>query len=481
MPGSIETNHGSLSKIIGNCWRSLPPNEKRVWEQRAKTAKAEHKIAHPDYRFRPVHNKNKNKDKAAVASEESGATGDDFYGDASGSQLEPSASTRDSSPTAAPKSRKLPITAEEEERCEEVAYLLLEGKKGDELARAVHEMDEMRRWRKMQDWDAHVQPQPQQQPGFLVPDLYPTTGGADLHLHQPQPSYYGPSSAHHRGHRRSSSVPLPVPSYPYGQNQMFMGPTNVDYQQHSGITLPSIPTFFAPQPSHPLNADTWTQRPSMSLSRPLTPDSITRNYLGLRRASSAGPMFGLAQNQFNMYDSSPFDYTPTGELFNAGSHTLVRDPEALPEVDHSLFSSSFGFSASDTAASPPSQAPLDPSSPSIESEEGCDVFDFDRAAGLAPHQTSTGGDWLAAAPSLSTSSNASPSPSEPASLPQGYRFIYTQSQQTQQWKGFGAQGQFAFDPAFAASLGLDPNTGFALGPFAMDGAGGAGIDRKSVV
>ncbi|TFK95839.1 high mobility group box domain-containing protein, partial [Pterulicium gracile] len=57
VPGSIETNHGSLSKIIGNCWRSLPPNEKRVWEQRAKTAKAEHKIAHPDYRFRPVHNK----------------------------------------------------------------------------------------------------------------------------------------------------------------------------------------------------------------------------------------------------------------------------------------------------------------------------------------------------------------------------------------------------------------------------------------
>nr|AGO06023.1 STE11 protein [Volvariella volvacea] len=98
VPGSIETNHGSLSKIIGNCWRALPLEDKKIWEQRAKVAKAEHKARYPNYRFRPVHNKNKDKKK-----------------------------------------EKQPATREEERRCEKVAQLLLEGKKGDELVAAFKE------------------------------------------------------------------------------------------------------------------------------------------------------------------------------------------------------------------------------------------------------------------------------------------------------------------------------------------------------
>ncbi|KAF9052032.1 high mobility group box domain-containing protein, partial [Panaeolus papilionaceus] len=57
VPGSIETNHGSLSKIIGTCWHNLPDSERRVWQNRAKIEKAKHKALYPDYRFRPVHNK----------------------------------------------------------------------------------------------------------------------------------------------------------------------------------------------------------------------------------------------------------------------------------------------------------------------------------------------------------------------------------------------------------------------------------------
>jgi len=120
VPGSIETNHGSLSKIIGgnlfysfmlrfflilslgNCWRALPLDEKRVWEVKAKHAKAEHKIKYPNYRFCPVHNKNKEK-----------------------------------------KDKPLP-TPENERRCEEVAQLLLEGKKGEQLAEAVRNLDRIR-------------------------------------------------------------------------------------------------------------------------------------------------------------------------------------------------------------------------------------------------------------------------------------------------------------------------------------------------
>jgi hypothetical protein len=91
-----------LFNSLGNCWRALPLEEKRVWEIKAKHAKAEHKQMYPNYRFRPVHNKNKEKKP------------------------------------------KTAIPAEDERRCEDVAQLLLEGMKGDELAAAVERLDRMR-------------------------------------------------------------------------------------------------------------------------------------------------------------------------------------------------------------------------------------------------------------------------------------------------------------------------------------------------
>jgi len=162
VPGSIETNHGSLSKIIGeylpahlftslssplstkpgNCWRALPLEEKRVWEIRAKKAKEEHAVMYPGYRFRPVHNKDKSKKKP-----------------------------------------KTMVAPQDEERCEAVAQLLLEGKKGDELAAAIRRLDQR-----------------------TIPTAMPA----------PHPVY---------PHRRSSSVPLPdshshpiaLPSLPFLQ------------------------------------------------------------------------------------------------------------------------------------------------------------------------------------------------------------------------------------------------------------------------
>ena len=76
--------------------------EKRVWEIKAKHAKAEHKQMYPNYRFRPVHNKSK--------------------------ETKP----------------KTLIPTEDERRCENVAQLLLEGMKGEELATAVERLDRMR-------------------------------------------------------------------------------------------------------------------------------------------------------------------------------------------------------------------------------------------------------------------------------------------------------------------------------------------------
>lgn len=123
-----------------------------MWEVKAKQAKAEHKAKYPNYRFRPVHNKNKDKKKDKPQS-----------------------------------------TMEDERRCEEVAQLLLEGKKGEELADAIRKLDQFR------------SRTPATQPGLLY------------------------------AHRRSSSVPLPSDYYgPYGQ-----------------VTIPP-PPFLAARPASPM-------------------------------------------------------------------------------------------------------------------------------------------------------------------------------------------------------------------------------------
>ncbi|KAI6097210.1 hypothetical protein F5141DRAFT_1150090 [Pisolithus sp. B1] len=177
VPGSIETNHGSLSKIIGNCWRALPLEEKRVWEIRAKKAKEEHSAMYPGYRFRPVHNKDKAKKKT-----------------------------------------KSPVTPEDEQRCEAVAQLLLEGKKGDELAAAIRRLDG-RSDQTTLPYAAYPSRRPSSVP---LPDspFHPIALPAlpFLQVGSRAGSPVGNISRSARfvlGHRRPSSV-QPVPSRPWG-------------------------------------------------------------------------------------------------------------------------------------------------------------------------------------------------------------------------------------------------------------------------
>ncbi|KAH9061839.1 hypothetical protein EDB83DRAFT_2315603 [Lactarius deliciosus] len=68
VPGNIEGNHSTLSKIIGIVWKTLPPAERELWEKRAVQAQADHRARYPDWRFRPGTNvdalaKRKTKDK----------------------------------------------------------------------------------------------------------------------------------------------------------------------------------------------------------------------------------------------------------------------------------------------------------------------------------------------------------------------------------------------------------------------------------
>jgi hypothetical protein len=96
----VETNHSTLSKIIGMTWQNLPNDERQAWHIKAKEAQEEHKRRWPQYAFRPVTNKAQKKKRRVRETE--------------------------------PKDMK---------RCEKIVELLCNGKKGDDLKYAVKDFD----------------------------------------------------------------------------------------------------------------------------------------------------------------------------------------------------------------------------------------------------------------------------------------------------------------------------------------------------
>ncbi|KAL7277113.1 hypothetical protein ACG7TL_008958 [Trametes sanguinea] len=98
----VETNHSTLSKIIGLTWQNLPHEERQVWHTKAKIALEEHKRKFPQYAFRPLHTKGK-------------------------------------SPSEKRKVRE--VEPKDHKRCAKIAQLLVEGKKGRELDQAIQEFD----------------------------------------------------------------------------------------------------------------------------------------------------------------------------------------------------------------------------------------------------------------------------------------------------------------------------------------------------
>lgn len=270
----------------GNCWRSLPLEEKRVWEVKAKHAKAEHKVQYPDYRFRPVHNKNKDKKKEKPAG-----------------------------------------AVEDERRCEEVAQLLLEGKKGDELAAAVRNLDRMR----------------SETPASQ--SMYPVFQ-----------------------HRRSSSVPLP--------NDFFA-------HQYSNIAIPSIPFLStASRPPSPVRSISRQQRMMYGHRRTSSaqPNMFTRSWTypvpALQRDNSPLPEVdtSLFEPSFmNNFSFSNQDLNPQNAPFNINEllTSLPHEQNAPGPLDiisphdmisHSLYTSSSGSSPQSLPdLDPMSWLPFDPS------------------------------------------------------------------------------------------------------------------------
>ncbi|EIW54723.1 uncharacterized protein TRAVEDRAFT_153013 [Trametes versicolor FP-101664 SS1] len=322
VPGSIETNHGSLSKIIGNCWRALPLDEKKYWELEAKREKAAHRERWPTYRFRPVHNKKKKAGTAATKATASGST--------NGRRKD-----------------KLPTLPAEEERCEAVAHFLLEGKKGEELAEAVRQLDMARAMSRPESASSDFDISPWSQPSA--------------------PAYL---------QRRPSSVPPPSTLFHPGHP----------------ITLPTIPFFAAPAPqmafpgSNPMfnpggfavgsNSAHGSRAPS-----PVSNISRNRAYLGLRRASSVQPVPSERMwDDYNGFSAQPQYGAPVA------SWQLQPDDEPLPDVTDAIFQPGWTSSFKDEAPSA-DYAQVDPRAASYSPHElslnigPLDSFDFASASG----------------------------------------------------------------------------------------------------
>lgn len=119
VPEKVEGNHSTLSKIIGKYWKTLPREEREVWEAKALVAQAEHRKRYPDWRFRPGANalaKLKVKDGPGIANRKRSTQ-----------------STKKGRGNAESKKKN----KSKDERCSMIADLLVEGKTGAELESAL--------------------------------------------------------------------------------------------------------------------------------------------------------------------------------------------------------------------------------------------------------------------------------------------------------------------------------------------------------
>ncbi|KAG2337697.1 hypothetical protein BDR05DRAFT_992878 [Suillus weaverae] len=119
VPEKVEGNHSTLSKIIGKYWKTLPREEREVWEAKALVAQAEHRKRYPDWRFRPGANalaKLKVKDGPGIAN-----------------RRRSTQNTKKGRGNAESKRKN----KNKDERCSMIADLLVEGKTGAELESAL--------------------------------------------------------------------------------------------------------------------------------------------------------------------------------------------------------------------------------------------------------------------------------------------------------------------------------------------------------
>ncbi|KAI0754168.1 hypothetical protein C8Q80DRAFT_1093315 [Daedaleopsis nitida] len=248
----VETNHSTLSKIIGLTWQNLPHEERQIWHAKAKAALEEHKRKFPQYAFRPLHTKGK-------------------------------------TPTEKRKVRE--VEPKDLKRCEKIAQLLIEGKKGADLDAAI------------QEFDRH-------------------------HVPEVVTRFEAPITARH--YRRSSSAPAPETEH---SNAPFLSPEPSTPSKRKSILrssssqpeAPRTPAYECPtpSPSPPSEADTESD----AYSSPSSPYDHTSPSYSL---AIPNPSFYLQDFSTFSFDTSatsaisfepcnPLDQQSIFEVYSPGS------------------------------------------------------------------------------------------------------------------------------------------------------------------
>ncbi|KAF8829487.1 hypothetical protein F5879DRAFT_921851 [Lentinula edodes] len=348
VPNSIETNHSSLSKIIGSCWRSLPTEEKAIWEKRARAEKAEHKRKYPEYRFRPVHNKNKTK-----------------------SADSPSANKKTKTDSLPP-----PLASIEALRTERegfIAQSLLDGLKGDALKEKVSWWDDAHGWDESAEGMAALEAR------AMTPHVQSNSDAFPARSAVPIARYPA---------RRPSSVPLPNDFLPfqggYQQTQQYLSQYSDAPFSHATETSHGLSMDLAGYNGTHVAQSSFHMLPPLNALRPPSPSptnfnvgSISRQQrmvLGGRRASSAQAFvnYGRPEDSWAIphtnwpdvhgqwvganWQTGYGEGTGSSPSTSASSLPLQTETDELPEVDTSLFQPGFAFGGS-TFSIPSSQQP----------------------------------------------------------------------------------------------------------------------------
>ncbi|KAH9474411.1 Repressor ROX1 [Psilocybe cubensis] len=231
----VETNHSTLSKIIGLTWQNLPEEERQKWHIKAKHAQDEHKRQFPQYSFKPVHTKAKNGERKKIRE-------------------------------VGPKDQK---------RCQKIAELLVSGTKGEALEAAIHEFDKTHVPEIITRFDTPITANSfsptsvspaERQPSPAVslkrkvtPNILDRTKSSP-----PRPSITIPSSPKEEPHEAS-------PAIPFYENSLFTNPQpSFDYDTFTFSTSHSTPTIYHGEaytqdvrPADPSFDSPVTQDPSM--------------------------------------------------------------------------------------------------------------------------------------------------------------------------------------------------------------------------
>ncbi|KAF5371632.1 hypothetical protein D9758_003377 [Tetrapyrgos nigripes] len=365
VPGTVESNHGSLSKIIGSCWRSLPSREKAQWDALAKQKKREHQQMYPNYKFCPIHTKKK---KLKQAEEEANADAveepvDEDFDDEDGEYVESSSSlkrkapspstikgkskpfasnthafTLDNAPpsTYPPTSRRFAFTTLREERQDFIIQCLVQGikKKPADFVPSQGQGSEPQ-WLEdhVQRWDSEKRYAAVRQEAER--EEKETREAFALKKQTPEvPTQPTPEQRSLIGHRRSSSVPIPGAFLHQGYVNDYGFPAQQQNSYAAGYyAQPHVPGFGWDYPQFQGNDDqlvgsiAYAAEGYTAYTPPYTESNWGTNYSALPSSSSS-------------------------------SDESIRLPQ-LPSPITSSFPTS--ISASDSNAPSPAPSPLTPS------------------------------------------------------------------------------------------------------------------------